>query len=54
MAEIGLPDPDTPFDRPAWLGIEVTDDERYYNVALATRPWREWRARAAVEQGETT
>lgn len=35
IAEIELPSLDTPFERPGWLGAEVTDDERYYNSSLA-------------------
>jgi len=35
MAEIELPANDTPFDRPDWLGEEVTGDPRYYNAAMA-------------------
>jgi adenylate cyclase len=35
LAEIELPAPDTPFDRPDWLGREVTGDPAYYNAALA-------------------
>src|SRR5689334_15256421 len=31
VAEIELPSEDTQFDRPSWLGGEVTEDERYYN-----------------------
>lgn len=34
LAEIELPTADTPFDRPRWLGEEVTDDPRYYNSVL--------------------
>ena len=35
IAEIELPDEDTPFQRPDWLGEEVTNDRRYYNASLA-------------------
>ncbi|WP_230293010.1 CYTH domain-containing protein [Croceicoccus sp. Ery5] len=35
LAEIELPAPDTPFDRPDWLGREVTGDPAYYNAVLA-------------------
>ncbi|WP_108893360.1 CYTH domain-containing protein [Palleronia abyssalis] len=35
LAEIELPFEDTPFDRPDWLGREVTDDPSYYNAAMA-------------------
>jgi adenylate cyclase len=35
IAEIELPDKDATFERPPWLGKEVTGDARYYNVSLA-------------------
>lgn len=40
VAEIELARADEPFDRPAWLGPEVSGDPRYYNssLALATAP----------------
>lgn len=34
IAEIELPDADTTFKHPEWLGEEVTGDERYYNSNL--------------------
>ena len=42
VAEIELPDEEAPFERPAWLGEEVTGDIRYYNVMLAKHPFKEW------------
>lgn len=36
MAEIELERVDAAFERPPWLGAEVTDDPRYRNEALAT------------------
>ena len=42
IAEIELPDEDTPFERPAWLGEEVTGDQRYYNSMLAKHPFKMW------------
>ena len=27
---------------PPWVGTEVTDDHRYYNLSLARRPYRRW------------
>lgn len=42
MAEIELSSEDDPFDRPAWLGEEVTGDRRYYNSFLSKRPYTEW------------
>jgi adenylate cyclase len=35
VAEIELPDESAQFDRPDWLGDEVTHDKRYYNASLA-------------------
>jgi adenylate cyclase len=32
-----------PFARPDWIGAEVTDQPRYYNLALAARPFGRWR-----------
>ena len=42
VAEIELSDANEAFERPAWLGREVSDDPRYYNANLAERPWSEW------------
>ncbi|MGH8073772.1 MAG: CYTH domain-containing protein [Lysobacter sp.] len=44
VAEIELGAADEVFARPAWLGNEVTDETRYYNLALATRPFAQWSA----------
>jgi adenylate cyclase len=42
VAEIELPSEDASFDHPAWLGEEVTQDERYYNFNLARTPYTQW------------
>ncbi|HEU4754875.1 MAG TPA: CYTH domain-containing protein [Armatimonadota bacterium] len=42
VAEIELPREDEPFERPDWLGEEVTEDPRYKNAALAFHPYRSW------------
>ncbi|MEM7135942.1 MAG: CYTH domain-containing protein [Myxococcota bacterium] len=42
VAEIELATEDEPFERPAWLGDEVTDDPRYFNANLVQMPFREW------------
>jgi len=44
VAEIELPDDTTEFTRPAWLGLEVTNDFRYRNSNLYTTPWTSWDA----------
>lgn len=41
-AELEVDDEDRPFDRPPWLGAEVTRDPAYKNAALARKPFREW------------
>jgi adenylate cyclase len=35
VAEIELPSADADFERPSWLGRDVTGDKRYYNASLA-------------------
>ena len=42
VAEIELQSADQPIPSPAWLGAEVTDDERYYNVYLSHHPFASW------------
>ena len=42
VAEIELDAVDEVFARPAWLGAEVTDQTRYYNLALASHPYAQW------------
>lgn len=42
MAEIELGSGDETFERPAWLGEEVTGDKRYYNSYLTIHPYKTW------------
>ena len=42
VAEIELPDEDTPFERPEWIGEEVSSDPRYYNSNLVAHPYSTW------------
>jgi adenylate cyclase len=42
MAEVELSSADETVDLPVWAGVEVSDDDRYYNVNLAARPYRTW------------
>lgn len=42
VAEIELRHEDEAFVRPDWLGAEVSDDPRYYNVCLAEWPYSSW------------
>ena len=40
LAEIELTSEDEDFDRPQWLGEEVTGDIRYYNSYITKHPFR--------------
>ncbi len=42
VAEIELPAEDAVFNKPAWVGVEVTSDTRYYNSNLAAHPYSRW------------
>tara|TARA_R110002073_G_scaffold279026_1_gene443056 strand:- start:331006 stop:331479 length:474 start_codon:yes stop_codon:yes gene_type:complete len=42
IAEIELSNENESFDRPDWLGIEVTGDAKYYNSNLSKAPFRDW------------
>lgn len=46
IAEVELGGEAQSFERPAWLGAEVTGDERYQNSRLAEWPFRSWRSSA--------
>lgn len=43
VAEVELATEDEIFERPPWLGREVSEDFRYSNAALSERPWRDWK-----------
>ncbi len=42
VAEIELSQADEAFDRPDWLGTEVSSDARYYNSNLSRHPFGTW------------
>ena len=42
VAEVELADENEDFERPAWLGREVTGDRRYYNSQLLKKPFLLW------------
>ena len=42
MAEIELTSEAETFEKPEWLGEEVTNDTRYYNAYLNKNPFKEW------------
>lgn len=43
IAEIELSTENDPFDKPEWLGKEVTGDKRYYNAYLSKNPFNTWK-----------
>lgn len=42
MAEIELKSETENFQKPNWLGKEVTADKRYYNSYLSSNPFKNW------------
>lgn len=42
VAEVELESEDQAFEKPDWVGEEVTLDRRYYNVSLVRHPFKEW------------
>lgn len=42
LAEVELSSENESFDKPDWLGAEVTGDVRYYNSMLMKNPYKRW------------
>ena len=42
VAEIELESEDTPFEKPEWIGEEVSGDPRYFNSNLVKHPFTTW------------
>ena len=42
IAEIELQSENEIFEKPFWLGEEVTNDERFYNSFLSKKPFKTW------------
>jgi len=42
IAEIELESEDETFEKPDWLGEEVTNNEKYYNSYLSNYPYKNW------------
>lgn len=42
IAEIELESPFQEFEKPAWVGEDVTEDQRYKNANLVKKPFMEW------------
>ncbi len=43
IAEVELSSEDESFEKPSWLGREVTGDRRYYNSMLLKFPFKDWK-----------
>lgn len=43
LAEVELESADEPFDKPVFLGREVTGDRRFYNSCMRTHPYCQWK-----------
>ncbi len=56
VAEVELDAADEAVELPAWLGHEVTEEARYYNVALVEHPFSQWndsdRQRAGMTEND--
>ncbi|WP_348823926.1 CYTH domain-containing protein [Flavobacterium aestuarii] len=42
MAEVELQSETETFEKPIWLGEEVTNDKRFYNAYLSSNPFKNW------------
>lgn len=42
MAEVELKNEHEAFDKPLWLGEEVTGETKYYNSSLVKNPFQKW------------
>ena len=42
VAEVELTSEDQQFEKPSWIGEEVTSDPRYYNSNLIAHPYTTW------------
>ena len=43
LAEVELGSRDEVVEKPPWVGVEVSDDPRYYNANLVHNPYCKWR-----------
>ena len=46
IAEVELSSPDEPYEKPDFIGREVTGDRRYYNSHLRRNPYQLWKDEA--------
>ena len=42
VAEVELKSEEQTFDKPVWVGDEVTNDPRYFNANLVKNPFTRW------------
>ncbi len=42
VAEVELEHEDQPIELPGWIGQEVTNDPRYFNSSLSSKPFQSW------------
>ena len=42
LAEVELSDENQQIELPAWIGQEVSDDARYFNINLVKHPFSQW------------
>jgi len=42
VAEVELADEDQKFEKPSWIGQEVTGDPKYFNSNLTKNPYTKW------------
>lgn len=52
IAEIELGHEHQQFEMPAWIGAEITGEERYYNSRLAKQPFRMWTDQVGLDAGQ--
>ena len=43
IIEIELTNENESFEKPHWLGVEVTNDKRFYNSYLSNNPYVNWK-----------
>ena len=42
VAEVELSSEEESYDKPIWIGLEVSINKKYYNYNLAHHPYKEW------------
>lgn len=51
LAEIELKDTEATFEKPDWIGKEVTSEACYYNSYLSKHPYNEWKSSKNTQKG---